>query len=138
MFAVISPYTSEMGGERASRTRQREAGKICAVCDRPLDAPPWPGERRCDQCAINQPRHRVLLQFMRRHDIWHVSFLEADCKTSLPRKLGFSTPERIFHLAERGGAEFGECVRADMQRGIETGRGTIWLNLAADQYRKLL
>ena len=74
---------------------------------------------------------------MRRGNGWYVSFLEADCKTVLRKKLAFAQPEKIFDLAKRGGAEFGECVRADLQRGIEIGRGGIWLNLTTEQYRKL-
>ena len=74
---------------------------------------------------------------MRRGNAWCISFLEADCKTVLRRKLAFAQPEKIFDLAKRGGAEFGECVRIDLQRGMEKGRGGIWLDLTIEQYRKL-
>jgi hypothetical protein len=35
---------------------------------------------------------------------WYCQFLEADCKTSLPKKLNFKNPDKIVEIAERGGA----------------------------------
>jgi hypothetical protein len=127
-----------MGGERASKTRQRESGKICCICERLLDAPPWGtwGERKCSKCEANQPRRRVLMNFMHRQG-WHTSFLEADCQTSLRKKLTFADDHKVLQLAVKGGALLDSEARMLFERGIEIGRGGIWLNLTADQYGKL-
>jgi 2-hydroxychromene-2-carboxylate isomerase len=37
---------------------------------------------------------------------WQVQFLEADLKTSLPRKLTFTDPEKIREMARRGGLDW--------------------------------
>ena len=124
-----------MGGERASKTRQRESGRICCLCGTLLDAPPWPGERYCNRCAYNRPRHRVLLTLMLRSG-WHISFLEADCKTPVGRPLTFRDPESIRKLAQRGGAEL-SLNGHEWTSMLENGRGSLWLNLTAEQYRKL-
>jgi hypothetical protein len=34
---------------------------------------------------------------------WHCPFLEADLKTPLPRKLHFTSSEKVVELVERGG-----------------------------------
>src|ERR1039457_5684346 len=83
---ITFAYYSPMGGERASTTRMRLSGQICCACKVSLPPEPnqRPGERYCTRCA---PRHRVLMQFMLAKDGWTVSFLEGDCKTSLPSPL---------------------------------------------------
>ena len=126
-----------MGGERASTTRQRLAGKICALCSRGLDAPPWPGERVCTKCEAGRKRHRILMNFQNvRHD-WHVSFLEADACTPLPRHLTFAIAEKIFDTARAGGADFTSEGRCMIEHGISIGRGSVWLHLTEAQYQKL-
>jgi len=47
-------------------------------------------------------RHRVYISFMDRKG-WQVQFFEADLKTSLPRKLHFTSPDKIIELVGRGG-----------------------------------
>lgn len=76
------------------------------------------------------------MNFMLR-DAWHISFLEADCKTSLPVKLNFATQEKIFEMARRGGADMTSASRADFENGMKMGRGGVWLNLTPHQYAKL-
>ena len=68
---------------------------------------------------------------------WSCQFLEADLKTPLPRKLTFSSPDKILHLAEHAGALKDLAARQVIEHGIELGRGGIYLMLTAEQYVKL-
>jgi hypothetical protein len=58
---------------------------------------------------------------------WQVQFLEADLKTSLPRKLTFTDPEKIRELARRGGAWRDSESRQMLEYAIEVGRGGAYL-----------
>ncbi|ADW71456.1 hypothetical protein [Granulicella tundricola] len=111
-----------MGGERASKTRQREAGKICCICSLTLDAPPWGtyGERRCGKCAAKQPKRRVLMNFMLRQG-WHISFLEEDCQTSLRKKHTFADDSKVLEMEVKGDARFDSEGRMMFERGISQG-----------------
>ncbi len=122
-----------MGGERASTTRQRLAGKICTYCRTPLLVPPN-GERVCDRCSGK--RHRVYMYYMHR-DGWFCQFLEEDLKTPLPRKVTLDDPSKIIEMAERGGAAMRLEDRQALDYGIANGRGSVWLNLTHEQYEKL-
>ena len=108
-------------------------GKICARCKASLPPPYRPGERLCGKC---DPKHRVLMTFQDRYG-WHVSFLEEDCKTSLPRKLHFSDDAKIREIYTRF-AEPDPDGEFQLERALSIGRGGIWLVLTAEQYRKLL
>ena len=90
-----------------------------------------------DPCRLNQPRRRLLMSFMLAGEGWRISFLEADCRTSLKRKLVFSEPDKILEMARRGGADLTSAARCDLEHGISIGRGGVWLNLTAEQYRAL-
>lgn len=125
-----------MGGERASTTRQREAGKICWKCGGVISATPSWCERLCPKCYQNQPRHRILATYFRR-DAWNVGFLEADCVTPVGRSSQFADPERIVALARRGGVTMHEESIKSLEDGIGKGRGSIWLFLTPEQYSKL-
>jgi len=92
------------------------------------------GERYCARCAS---RHRLLMQFILAKDGWSVSFLEEDCKTSLPRHFVFQDEVKIIDLARHGGAEFNLAGRQAIDQGIAIGRGSVWLKLTRDQYGKL-
>ena len=84
----------------------------------------------------DRPSHRVLMQFFLGEG-WHVSFLEADARTVLPRKLTFADPEKIRELARRGEAWGNLESKQALEHGIETGRGGVWLRLTPEQYAKL-
>ena len=43
----------------------------------------------------------VLMNFMEWRKGWRVSFTEADCQTSLPKKLTFATPDKIRIMQQR-------------------------------------
>ena len=77
------------------------------------------------------------MQFMLAKEGWRVSFLEEDCKTSLPRKFIFQNEVKILDLARHGGAEFNLAGRQALEHGIGMGRGSAWLKLTAEQYDTL-
>lgn len=80
--------------------------------------------------------HRVYLSFQCR-DGWQCQFLEADLKTALPRKLHFTSPDKLIELVERAGVFTDQDTRSAVNHGIEIGRGGIFLNLTEEQYATL-
>lgn len=129
-------YTLPMGSERASTVRQIRSGRICALCRSSLPPPQSYGEHLCAKCRAERKRHRVYMSFMLR-DGWHCSFLEEDCKTSLPRKFTFSSEEKVKEMARKGGAAMNLETLQALEHGIEIGRGGVWLELTEEQYEKL-
>jgi hypothetical protein len=127
---------SPMGGERSSRARQREIGKICCACEQMIDTA-WPGgERYCDRCAAERaPRHKIYMHFMLTGG-WFCQFLEQDLKTPLPRKLIFAGPEKIREIYDRFGIDKKLEDRSALEYGIDIGRGSVWLSLTPEQYGK--
>jgi hypothetical protein len=93
-----------------------------------------PGNSGLARCA---PRHRVLMNFTLAKDGWLVSFLEEDCRTSVPRHFVFQSELKILDLARHGGAEFNLAGRQAIEHGISMGRGSVWLKLTREQYAKL-
>jgi hypothetical protein len=77
------------------------------------------------------------MQFMLAKGGWAISFLEEDCKTSLPRRFTFQSELKILDLARHGGAEFNLAGRQAIEHGISMGRGSVWLKLTREQYGKL-
>ena len=77
------------------------------------------------------------MQFMLAKAGWSVSFLEEDCKTSLPRHFVFQSELKILDLARHGGAAFDLADRQAIEHGISMGRGSVWLELTREQYGKL-
>ena len=70
-------------------------------------------------------------------DGWHCQFLEADLKTPLPRRLHFTSSEKVMELVERrGGIKDQEC-RQMLDQAVVKCRGGIFLSLTVDQYAKL-
>ena len=84
----------------------------------------------------DKPTHRVYMSFFKRGG-WKVQFLEADLKTSLPRKLTFSDPGKIRELAKRGEAWRTSEARQMLVIAIEAGRGGVHLSLTPAQYARL-
>jgi hypothetical protein len=76
------------------------------------------------------------MHFMRTNG-WYCQFLEEDLKTPMPLKLELDDAEKIKELAKRGGASMILEDRQAIDHGIETGRGSVWLNLPQEQYEKL-
>ena len=125
-----------MGGERASTTRLRLAGKICAQCGTSLqDPPPTPGERLCAKCRL-PGTHRIYMYYMLR-DGWMCQFLEEDLKTPLPRRLYFRDPAKIRTIVDKVGSFANLQDRQALDYGLETGRGGVWLQVTEEQYMRL-
>ena len=126
-----------MGGERGSTTRRRLAGKICAMCQNILPEPDRPGERLCPRCEDQRkPRRRVYVHFILSNS-WYCQFLEPDLKTSAGKRLTFATPEKVRLLHERFGCDKKLEDKQALEYAIQQGRGSIWIELTEEQYRKL-
>jgi hypothetical protein len=54
---------------------------------------------------------------------WQCQFLETDLKTSLPKKLHFTSPEKVIKPVERGGGITDQESRLMLNQAIATGRG---------------
>ena len=76
------------------------------------------------------------MYFMKRQG-WYCQFLEADLKTSLPRKLNLDGPEKLIEMATSGGGLPNREADQMLNYGIEMGRGGVWLSLTEEQYQKL-
>ena len=61
------------------------------------------------------------MQFMLAKGGWSVSFLEENCRTSLPRHFVFQSELKILDLARHGGAEFNLAGRQAIEHGISMG-----------------
>ncbi len=73
-------------------------------------------------------RHRVYMSFQCRNG-WHCQFLEQDLKTPLPRKLHFTSSQKVVELVERGGGLTDQESRLMLNQAIVTGRGGVFLQL---------
>ena len=80
--------------------------------------------------------HRVYMYFQDRNG-WQCQFLEKDLKTSLPRRLHFTSSEKVIELVERGGGITDQESRLMLNQAIVTARGRVFLNLTAERYTKL-
>ena len=68
---------------------------------------------------------------------WQCQFLEKDLKTALPRRLRFTSSDKVVELVERGGGITDQEGQLMLGQAIETGRGGVLLSLTADQYARL-
>ena len=80
--------------------------------------------------------HRVYVSFQDRHG-WQCQFLEADLKTPLPKRLHFTSSDKVVELVERGGGITDQESRLMLEQGISIGRGRVFLRLTDEQYAKL-
>ena len=76
------------------------------------------------------------MSFQDRHG-WQCQFLEADLQTPLPRRLHFTSPDKIIELVERGGGYKDQESRLMLEQGITMGRGGVFMSLTEEQYKKL-
>ena len=81
-------------------------------------------------------RRRVYMSFQCRYG-WHCQFLEQDLKTALPRKLHFTSADKMVELVKRGGGITDRKNRLMLDQAIATGRGGVFLRLTAEQYARL-
>jgi hypothetical protein len=75
------------------------------------------------------------MNFMDRHG-WRVSFLEQDCRTSLPLTLTFASADKIRAMVEQCGSQLLEDRQA-LEHAFEMRRGSAWLMLNEEQYMRL-
>jgi hypothetical protein len=68
---------------------------------------------------------------------WYCQFLEAELKTSRPKKLTIRSQQKLLQMAERGMPNMTNEERQRMQHDIANRRGGIWLDLSEEQYLKL-
>ena len=80
--------------------------------------------------------HRVYLSFQDRHG-WQCQFLEADLQTPLPKRLHFSSSDKVVELVERGGGITDQESRLMLEQGISMGRGGVFLKLTEEQHAAL-
>jgi hypothetical protein len=115
--------------------RKKVAGKICCRCSTPLPGPYTFRSRQCERCA--PPGTRPIKMCFELKVGWHCRFLEKDQKTTLGKCFIFRDSASMRTLAERGlGFVTGNTRRA-FEHAIKRGRGGIWLQLTAEQYRIL-
>src|ERR1700679_3752713 len=113
-----------MDEERASKTRMRLEGRICAMCGRLLDMAEKRDERVCKKCKDDRkPRRKVYMHFIVAKG-WYCQFLEEDLKTPIPCRLTLDDPAKIMELAQRGGASMKLEDKQATEYGIESGRGS--------------
>jgi hypothetical protein len=77
------------------------------------------------------------MYFMLYGSSWNCQFLELDLQTPLPRKLNFSSPEKVREMAERGGAFKDLASKQAFDYGVNMGRGSVYLKLTREQYAAL-
>lgn len=140
-FAIHSTfaYYSPMAGERASTTRQREAGKICWECRTPIDYDPTHphGERLCQRCTqARESKKRIYMSFARKQG-WYCEFVEDGVETPLPRKFTFATEDKVRELVRRCGGLSDLASKQALEYGISSGRGGVYLNPTQEQYNLL-
>jgi hypothetical protein len=126
-----------MGGERASKTRMRLAGKICCFCSNSMPAP-YPGrERICAKCQGKQTMHTLHMRFEQCLG-WRVSFRDLNNPSARFREITFAGSEKIETLVARTETKMILETRQAFELGIRNGLGAINLTLTDEQYRKLL
>ena len=76
------------------------------------------------------------MNFMLAKGGWSISFLEHDCRTSLPLKLTFGHPDKIRERGKRYGSQVSADI-SSMEYGIKIGRGGIWLMVDQVGYKVL-
>jgi hypothetical protein len=80
--------------------------------------------------------HTVYMTFFFRSG-WQVQFVEGNLQTPLPRTFTFADAEKIRELARRGEAWGTLEAKQALERGIENGRGGVYLRLTPGQYARL-
>lgn len=99
---------------------------------------PYSGrETLCQKCADQRaPKQKVYLKFAKAEG-WRCQFMSEDLKTVLPLQLNLKTDEKLFELAEKGGAKLNLEGRQAIEHGMRSGTGGVWLELTKEQFQKL-
>jgi hypothetical protein len=122
-----------MGGERGSTTRMRLNGEICCACKVGLPRPHTPGERYCARC---KPPLQVVYVAFEKKVSWHLVISDSNSHRRLCT-LVFADDDKIVELVKRSGGLTNLESKQTLERGINSGRGGVFLKLTPDQYAKL-
>ena len=126
-----------MGGERASTSRRRLAGEICALCHVTLPGPPPGREALCPACAEKKNTRAVYMKFERCMG-WRITFQDTADPRARFIELTFADQEKIEELARKTCTRMSlETVQA-MELAFSRGRGAMCLLLTPEQYRKIV
>lgn len=83
--------------------------------------------------------HRALLNFQNYTGLWSVHFVDGDCRTQIGKKtryIDFVSLEDLRAFVKRCNPDPGEVE--EFEHNIQAwGRGSIFVNLTDEQYRKL-
>lgn len=131
----IAAYTGAMSSKNFSGAAMKRAGRICSSCRASLPLPHTPGEKLCEHCSTPTKTHRIFMSFILHEGSWRCLFWEEDLKAHIPRVVTFREPAKIRETATRGHCDHEACQALDL--AIESGRGSVWLNLSEEQYLAL-
>ncbi|WP_419805986.1 hypothetical protein [Terriglobus sp.] len=126
-----------MGGPRSSTIRQIERGAVCCKCRNPL--PPrmdgGVGARLCLRCMEAQLKTVVML-FDFAHDLYRVTFTEADGRTPLAWTCSYKTQEPLYRIVNASYQPM--HAEREMERKLfSVRRGMVRLRLLPGQYERL-
>ena len=127
----IGAYTSAISSKRFSGAAMKRAGRICSSCKAPLPPPHTSGEKLCEHCRLPTKIHRIFMSFIFHEGGWRCLFWEEDLKTHTPRVVTFREPGKIHETAVRGHCDHESRQALDL--AIESGQGSLWLNLSDEQ-----
>ncbi len=120
-------------------SRRRQSGVVCCICEVLLSLPEEPGERYCRKCeAARASSRRIYMSFTHLAAGWECRFFRQDMKTPLRKKLLFVDAEKVRTFVFRGGASMFAADQNTLEHAILSGHGSLWLNLSAEQYNKLM
>jgi hypothetical protein len=121
-YYTMPPWAASVRLRPECGSRERSAANVVR-CFRRLTC-------RASDCVMDAAKGVL-------RSIWFCQFLEADLKTSLPRKVTLRDEKKLFEMVERGGVHLSPAERFSIQKAMEAGRGGIWLELSEEQYAKL-
>ncbi len=108
-------------------------GEICCVCKVGLPRPHTPGEHYCDRC---RPPLQVIYVAFEKRVSWHLVISDSNSHRHL-RTLVFADDDKIVELVKRSGGLTNLESKQALERGIESGKGGVFLKVTPDQYNKL-
>ena len=82
--------------------------------------------------------HSILMAFTRSGSGWLCEFYAIDGRARIARPFIISTSKKVTELVKRGGARMDADDQISLARGFSNGNGTTFINLAKEQYEKLL
>jgi hypothetical protein len=108
-------------------------GEICCACKVGLPRPHTPGEHYCDRC---RPPLRVVYVALEKRVSWHLVISDSNSQRRLCT-LVFADDDKIVELVKRGGGLTNLESKQALERGLDSGRGGVFLKLTPEQYAKL-